>query len=361
MNRTDTPDQELPPKKPRLHSPILEGDERLDAGDKRLFGKGQNKSKLRSPLLGGEEAEVEKVAGAKHGHLHSPLLGNQDANDYEEDFPLRDRDHSSFPHRSRSLNSHEKGETQQQPRLEKPQLRSPLLNADGSNQYMEARKEEPTYEEIEDPNVLRSPLLAARVTPPATPPITPLPSMFPHANHNSTELEKIQDQSVALPGTKYGAQGEARSARRKADITVQQPAVNAAADPETALHNNNITHLPIGRPSGMQDKSNIQGSVGEHGDEFSRSAAANAVAPTFRNSGQGLLQQAAQPAAEHKPLMLLLVPTAMAVIAKIWFLVELAKANQLSSLPVLADQGTQLIVLLSLVIFAMNGGKVDKS
>ena len=231
-------DKNNPPKRPKLHSPMLQGDDMDDedyqpAAYKEPPGKPQSKGKgggLRSPLLGGdfddEEDEVPPPrsplkpmkGGAPKGKggLRSPLLGGADDEaDYEEDFPLRDKKGSQashFPHRSRGrINDPEPDQPPSQPTGGRPHLRSPLLQ--GDDDYEEPRgkqrsqpirgqknqdnrfgappqpggrpgklhsplfdagvdeqnddyyDDEEEYEEIDDPNVLRSPLLAARSKP----------------------------------------------------------------------------------------------------------------------------------------------------------------------------------------------------
>jgi hypothetical protein len=232
-----SPQDENPPKRPKLHSPMLQGDdmdddyptsvyaEIPDRGAKPL-GKGKIGG-LRSPLLGGGDDEdfdeapprspAKPIKGAPKGKggLRSPLLGGaDDEDDYEEDFPLRDKKGASastshFPHRNRTPIADPEN-VPGQATGSRPHLRSPLLqgdddfdeprskqnpepvrgqknpggrfgappapsgrpgklhsplfdSADSSDDY--GYEQEEQYEEIDDPNVLRSPLLAARSKP----------------------------------------------------------------------------------------------------------------------------------------------------------------------------------------------------
>ncbi len=179
---------------------------------------------LRSPLLGGggdEEEDVdyheprsvkpikakEQTARPKKaGGLRSPLLGgaDEDESDYEEDFPMRDReDRSPFPHRSHASAPNEQSHANPpRPKTGKGHLRSPLLGGEddfeddmpvpqdqSSPQRGKQRLHSPIFdrassssssgfsdyyddeepEEITDPNVLRSPLLAAKARVPDKP------------------------------------------------------------------------------------------------------------------------------------------------------------------------------------------------
>jgi hypothetical protein len=216
------PSNQEPPKRPRLHSPMLGGD---DPDDEAYAQNSYDAPKapktksglLRSPLLGGGNAGFEDenepivnsarpAKGAKPSskpsHLRSPLLGGSadDEDDYEEDFPLRDKnsDKSAFPHRRSTplVNAPEPAPGTQPGG--RPHLRSPLLQGDdefeegdnfGGNNYQNQAPSSPparpaklhsplfgkqngVYDYIDDeeqapsvndnPNALRSPLLASR-------------------------------------------------------------------------------------------------------------------------------------------------------------------------------------------------------
>jgi hypothetical protein len=253
---------------------------------------------LRSPLLGGadddyEEDSEEPVQGkpgkgkpqpqGKGGKMRSPLLGGGGGDpegDYEEDFPLRDRnnDHTPFPHRSRPAHQDPapKAPPAQSGGGGKAHLRSPLLG--GDDEYEEDQYEQPAArgghqpasgqpqrpqklhspifdrggssggggglgdyydddepEEIMDPNVLRSPLLAAKARVPLD--RAPKPGDVPPNQPNPrTAPQQPYGQPPAQPGfpqqTGFGAQLQVPAAN------IQQPGAMPGgnfADPFTQV------------------------------------------------------------------------------------------------------------------------------
>jgi hypothetical protein len=121
-----------------LHSPLLQGDDVEDYIDTQPSrgtkpGKGGG---LRSPLLGGMDDD-EPAPSKRGGHLHSPLLGGGSDLDYDA------------PAKPRNIGGSSK----------KPHLHSPILGDvfdDDDDDYGNGSN-------VDDPNVLRSPLLAAKV------------------------------------------------------------------------------------------------------------------------------------------------------------------------------------------------------
>jgi len=222
-NSPNQGNQEPPqPKRQRLHSPMLGGD---DPDDEAYAQNNYDAPKapkakgglLRSPLLGGGNAGYEDDSepvvnsaraakgpkpASKPSHLRSPLLGGSadDEDDYEEDFPLRDKhsDKSSFPHRRSTPLVNAPEPAPGSAPGGRPHLRSPLLQGDdefeegqnySDNNYQNQApaappgrpaklhsplfgKQNGVYDYIDDeeqgpsvndnPNALRSPLLAAR-------------------------------------------------------------------------------------------------------------------------------------------------------------------------------------------------------
>jgi hypothetical protein len=223
--RGSVPDEQAPASpsgRPRLHSPILGGYEDIDDSPRKGEKPKNNNAPrakgahLRSPLLGGSDEDeavddpaMKPIKGRaplpkSGGKMRSPLLGGGSGpssdDDYEEDFPLRDRNdsHSAFPHRSRPREADPEMPAPQQ-HSGKAHLRSPLLGgSDADDDYEEeqfspqpaGRKQQtgnsrpqklhsPIFDrspssggyddyddddgqDIDDPNVLRSPLLAAK-------------------------------------------------------------------------------------------------------------------------------------------------------------------------------------------------------
>jgi hypothetical protein len=141
-----------------LRSPLLRGDDDPDARSSGRGG-GSKPQGLRSPLLGGDDdtpkrggfphrsqpmdhdPEEEHNAKPAKGGLRSPLLGGSSDDDYE-------------PRRS---NQPRQGE----PSGVRRRMHSPLIDGTGDYYQQDHYEEESDYDE-NDPNVLRSPLLAAR-------------------------------------------------------------------------------------------------------------------------------------------------------------------------------------------------------
>jgi hypothetical protein len=227
----------------------LECGQKLNTTGEKHVAPGKGKSShLRSPLLGGadeqeeyseeaiikpikEKAQPPKTGG---GRMRSPLLkGTEDFDDdYQEDFPLRDRkdDRSAFPHRNRPRES-----SPQNPppptntSNSRPHLRSPLLGA-GDDEYYENESQVPSSrakkingtrpnaklhspifdgagdsyddyddqapEEIDDPRVLRSPLLAAKSRLPAD---RPAPTKLPDESFNQNRPVSNQPNQISQP------------------------------------------------------------------------------------------------------------------------------------------------------------------
>ena len=144
--------------KGKLHSPLLggSGDEDFDDyNDRNIKGNkpgGSNKGKLHSPLLGGSNDEDfddyndrnfkgNKPGGSGKGKLHSPLLGGSNDDDYDD-------------YNDRNFKGNQSGGSGKG-KLHSPLLGDSLDNFDDDDNY--------SYEEINDPNVLRSPLLLSKV------------------------------------------------------------------------------------------------------------------------------------------------------------------------------------------------------
>jgi hypothetical protein len=301
------PQDENPPKRPKLHSPMLQGDdmdddyptsvyaEIPDRGAKPL-GKGKPGG-LRSPLLGGGDDDdfdeaprspAKPLKGAPpkgKGGLRSPLLGGaDDEDDYEEDFPLRDKKSASanttshFPHRNRTpIADPENLPAPGQATGGRPHLRSPLLegdddfeeprtkqrpepmrgqkspgggrfgappapsgrpgklhsplfdSADSNDDYYE---EENEYVEIDDPNVLRSPLLAARSKVPIAPHEDPPQQRVQHVPPAQMRPPMPQTQGPgAAPPMPYQGQGAPPPMPYQAQAPGQMPPMPQAQGP----------------------------------------------------------------------------------------------------------------------------------
>lgn len=155
--------QSAPPRK--LRSPLLAQEEFDDEPENfggpqgptggSTFPHRQKSGPLRSPLLGGEDENEPPAAsgggGSRGGKMRSPLLGggggggDADYNDYPSDAP---------PARGGQTGG-------------KPKLRSRMLSGGGGDDYGGGGgdyydEEDDPYADEDNPNVLRSPLLAAK-------------------------------------------------------------------------------------------------------------------------------------------------------------------------------------------------------
>jgi hypothetical protein len=247
-NINPTPPPEAPIKRPavKLHSPILGGGSEPEEpmpGRNRFansrFGSGnaptpdaRNRGPARQNF--GDEEDNETVPKAKpRKGLHSPLLDFGD--DEPEEFDAPAKSQGMFPHRNRLPSNTNQPNTNQpdlgnDPRPPRPQgkggLRSPLLGGDDVDQYddneddfsnpNQPRKKlrspvldgnprsnryvpEPVVEIKEESNVLRSPLLAAKVPlaekpvpgpAPAVPPMPVPPMPVQPANMNQPPAQQ---------------------------------------------------------------------------------------------------------------------------------------------------------------------------
>ncbi|HEY9793508.1 MAG TPA: hypothetical protein V6D22_24120 [Candidatus Obscuribacterales bacterium] len=149
-------------QRPKLRSPLLSSEEFDDNdpafADPPAANPPQRGRGLHSPLLGGEPA----------AHLRSPLLGGGSASQYQEDddqavsggglrSPLLGGGHHAPDRRGTASESYEGQERRRGP------LHSPLLGNTQTDSYHfdEAEEEDEPLDE-DNPNVLRSPLLAAK-------------------------------------------------------------------------------------------------------------------------------------------------------------------------------------------------------
>lgn len=464
----ETPNSTLPPR-PKLHSPIFDGpDTGAPQPSKPGFGA---KPKMRSPLLGEDDSEVE-APKPKSGHLRSPLLRGEDDPDHpqrgkgsqrssllsgddddippapsapkskgglrspllgaaDDDFvpqpkPVRapkglppqrssgahlrspllggvddyegDEDDDDlppvpgktpFPHVKRHKDPVDKGvdsasdqttsgrfpgkglrspllgdasdapaSTPSRPAGGRPKLHSPIMDGPGGGQSFEDDYDEPYYEEIDDPNVLRSPLLAARSKhvapdPPAQPAAqikTPAPQAQPPA---------------AFPSTNSFAEPAAPAAQpefRERGFPAPQPPGDMWRDrgfPDArGPEPKSIPSAPIAPPTPPEVASSIK--------DNSPASSVSSAPSLRRSSRSGLLSGGASddiddqpinnfrnnaPVASPMPAMILMFACVVAAGAKLWYMALMGKALT-DSLPFLADQAMQLIVIIALIFFA---------
>ncbi len=373
----------------------------------------KGKGGLRSPLLGAADDDfvpqpkpVKPPKGLPprtgNAHLRSPLLGGVD--DYEGDEgdddlpPVPGK--TAFPHVRRPTSARDKDPVEHAPESSdqtssgkfsgKSHLRSPLLGgADddepvapssrsgsrprlhspimdgrggGGSQNFDADYDEPYYEEIDDPNVLRSPLLAARskhVAPPEqAAKITPAPQPAPQSSPPAVQPPAASfpaTNSFAEPSATQATQPEFRdrgfpnpqppgdmwrdrgfSEARTPEPKIAPTPVTSTSPPEVAPSN-----LKESSPAPALRRSSRSGLLGGGADDIDEQPI-----NSYRNA----------PPTQGKPAIGLIIPCVLAAIAKLWYM-GIMGAALTQSPPFLADQLMQLVVIIALIIFAMTSGK----
>ncbi len=283
------PDKESTPKRPsiKLHSPILDGSGTRDS----------------YPSADLESDDTETSPSAHHG-LHSPLL---DKEGNSKGFTSRPKDSGiHFPHRN-SAELADGHNVAPQARLERSSrtLRSPLLGVgEGSGYDFEPDDYQPEIEEVDDPNVLRSPLLASKL---------PLA-----ASADQVFRAKEPETVVPLPAPS-SASGKYQ-----------------ASPIPSRVYSEGVRHE---QRAGASDRDNEESSREERVSAyFSRKTTEGA-----ESEGQDALRKFAG---------FMLVPLILAVSAKTWYLV--ASGGQIfSSLPFLGDQLGQLVVMIILIAYIL--------
>lgn len=237
-----------PPKRPKLHSPILGGAD-PEADDSyaepapgpapRSQSKTGGKKGLRSPLLGGDAGEDDEpqpnFSRGSKGGLRSPMLGGggggggKSSGKHDIEFPHRshqdlDADElpgapspTQKPHKGlRSpLLGGDDGDFEEMPAIgntkshgtsKSHRLRSPILGGGGADEYLDEEVFEEDDELHEDPTALRSPLLAVRAPktekPRAAEPIVapqPAAPAMPGAQPTPQPLPQPLPQPVSQP------------------------------------------------------------------------------------------------------------------------------------------------------------------
>lgn len=299
----------------------------------------------------GQEPTDQTSSGKFPGrsHLRSPLLGGADLDD--EPAPA--------PSPSRSTGG-------------RPRLHSPIMDGPGGQSF-DSDYDEPYYEEIDDPNVLRSPLLAARskhiapepaappapskttpgsapsVQPPAASKITPGPAGTSQPPASFPDTRSFADPAQAQlefrdrgfpepqpPGDMWRDRGFAEA--RAAEPKVVPPAPIAPASPPEVAPGIKESS-PVSAPA--LRRSSRSGLLGGGADDIDEQPINN-----YRNSS----------AVQPKPAMILIIPCVIAVLAKLWYM-SIMGPTLMQSMPFLADQLMQLVVIIALIIFAVTAGK----
>lgn len=420
-------DSEVEPPKPRssgLRSPLLRGE---DDPDHPQRGKGSQRNQilppdddppaptskgkggLRSPLLGASDDDFvpqpkpvkppkglppSRPAGS---HLRSPLLGGVDDYEGDEDdddlppvpgktpFPHRrpakdnapeSSDQTSsgrFPGKSGGLRSPLLGASDvddvppsRPSGGSRPRLHSPIMDgpAGSGSQNFDNDYDEPYYEEIDDPNVLRSPLLAARskhVAPTQpTPPAPVEPPAPPPARIVTAQAPPAQPPAAAFPSTNSFSEPSAQPEFRDRGFPpAPQPpgdmwrerGFNDSRGPEPKA----VTPTPIApasppevapsikesSPSSSVRRSSRSGLLGSASDDIDDQPINN-----YRNS----------PAPNPLPAMLLLICCIVSIPAKLWYM-SIMSASMMANPGFLFEEVMQLLLLIALIFFAATAAK----
>jgi hypothetical protein len=394
--------------KRNLRSPLLRGEDDPDAPQ-------QNKSKstgrLRSPLLRGEDDEDAPKPKGKSGGLRSPLLGGGDDDDVQAKpgaFPHRNRNtgpapliddepkQGAFPHRNRAAEPVQQDETGgKRPRLHSPilggggadddydepsrgavdprpsvagrrRLHSPVLDGTGEFDYDAWGQGDGPHYEDDDPNVLRSPLLAARqklpVEKPAPPPIPQAaapqlqppaaqyqqpqqlsaPTQSPSAFSPTPDANFLQQMStpptyvpLTTPSTSMSAQTYAEPVVL-AHESVETPPPPAAPAPSTV---SKTEHAPVSKPR----------SAGSFEEKSSR------VPLSIYDSG---LRETIPGTIKSGPAMIIIIPALLALLGKGFYFFQMMSVPTIwQQTGFLADFGGQVVLILALLIFGMSANK----
>jgi hypothetical protein len=292
------PNKQVAPKRPsiKLHSPILDG------GGNRDFSNG-------------DEQEGDDVAQSLDNHpihhgLHSPLLDREASN---KGFNPRAKDSGShFPHRnSGEFAKADFSSSQPRPARNTKALRSPLLGGADETGYDFEPDENyfPEDEEIDDPNVLRSPLLASKL---------------PLTAHAET------------------AQKSAQPAGGPAAVVFPAPSNVQSGLPKPSSY--------IKKPSGWTEDLETQSEFSTKRSDFG--TAREGRAPVVLADHSSDLSNLANADIQTKFAGYMMVPLILAVCLKTWYLVSIG-GQIFSSLPFLSDQVGQLIVMIFLIAYAL--------
>lgn len=337
---TPEPTDETPQRRSRgLHSPLLGGDDQVSTGGTGSKGR----SSLRSPLLGADDFDDEptphqNVSGkiSKSVPLHSPLLGG------DEDFGggRHKSERTEFPHRSRNRELHdsdsfgdaEGAEPQPQQRISGRvsgrRLHSPVLDGTGDF-YLEEQNYQPeTYDE-NDPNVLRSPLLAAKQKLSIDKPVEP-----------------------ALPA---------------APAPVTLPAVTAASSAPVVLETTASYSVPPPAPTEMSSLTATEKPSPGSSSSSSKASTARSSAPSQRSSQEehtrvplsiydsGLRQTVPGAPVRTGPSVALILPCVIGLICKVLYFIDLSHVPDIMTKTwFMADQGGQVLVLLGIIVYGLN-------
>jgi hypothetical protein len=384
------PDDDEPPQSPGgrakgLRSPLLRGEDDPDARSSGR-GAGAKPQGLRSPLLGGDD-DTPKRGGFPHrsqpmdyddeeehnvkpakGGLRSPLLGGAPDDDYE-------------PRRS---NQPRQGE----PSGARRRMHSPLIDGTGDYYQQDHYEEESDYDE-NDPNVLRSPLLAARqklhdqkaqAQSQAPAPTPPQDQQFarergfaePRQSQAEFRDRGFSDPAAAAPPPApmvQPAQPDYVQSIQPAQ-QISQPSYIASAEPQQSSWGDSIPQpQSISAPSAPQSVP-VREFVPppEPPPPVSRKGRPGMLPPTDHNEHRvplgiydsGMREVVPGPANRGGPSLILIIPAVLALIIKAKYVMDLvaliqAKA-QVMPFMLLNEIGTSA-ALVGIIIYGMTAGK----
>lgn len=311
------------PPKPvkKLHSPLLKPDDYGDEEEPPIHSTGRKGRSLRSPILGGGEPsyefEAEDDFASKHKGLRSPLLGGGDPEPPQHRFV---------------------GE----PQPARPgHLHSPLLDStyDEYDDFID------DFETVEDPNVLRSPLLAAKVPmhththeAPAQPPAPP---------------EEIKPPVTAQPvaSTPSPSPVMPAPASMAPPASTTPPAASTAPPPPTPAPTEStsqrfptagVGQLPHPTKVGMSAPTGLKSSLlgSQEDDEYESSR--YAPPPNYQQD-EGM----------SSIIRMFVWPLALSACVRLWVMAEYARGGMLSP-PVIAGELSHIIVIAFLILVAIN-------
>lgn len=323
----------IPPKPvKKLHSPLLKPDPDYDDEEPAAMPPSKKGRSLRSPILGGSEPsyefEAEDEYASKHKGLRSPLLGGGEV---EQSHRFVEEHHSRPGH-----------------------LHSPLLDStyDEYDDFID------DFETVEDPNVLRSPLLAAKVpmhshshepaqptpepqapppvnlAPPAaqSPTISPAQPVTPPTTPPATPpVSILGGSSTAAPVPPAGS--TPFSDVKPAPMPLPEPSRFPTAGIGQLPH---PTKVGMSSPSGL--KSSLLGS--QEDDEYESSRYAP---PPEHQHDSGM----------SSVIRMFVWPLGLAAVARLWVLAEYARGGQLYP-AVIAGELSHLVVIAFLILVAIN-------
>ncbi len=347
------------PPKPikKLHSPLLKPDEYEEEEEPPIHTTGKKGRSLRSPILGGSEPSYEYESeqdefASKHKGLRSPLLGGSEVEQPQHRF-------AAEPSHTRPGHLH-----------------SPLLDStyDEYDDFID------DFETVEDPNVLRSPLLAAKVpmhthshepkeetppptpTPPAvvappqaaTPAPAPMPAPTPAApppvappvatpvaavNPPISSPVSVPPASSPIPAaTTSNPPTSAPSPTPSISTPVSSPLESASRFPTAGVGQlPHPTKLGVSGPTGLRSSL-----LGSQEDEEEYESSRYAPPPDHH-----------QDAGMSSIIRMFVWPLALAVCVRLWVMAEYAAGGMLSP-PVIAGELSHIVVIAFLILVAIN-------